>query len=289
VGHTLDLLVASIVLLLLFVATYSQRRTWITLGSTALTIVLVAGGAFFYTAQGPGPLHDGLSQLAKTLPAGWDRPALKLTAAVEQAAASLARARNNAAAHEPQPILTASASEWLDWDSWSVGPWLSKPWPLKPWSLKPWSWGSWSWDSWFGTEPGAALEPEEAEEEPAPATSTASGAPIKWFLDAPSPLAGEAFVVSGANASDQPLKVVRAVLKPDSGEGKVKLTVDVEGHDGAGSTVVPAGARFHLKAESLTAPEVEELGGAILSVAYEQAGRRKSSIMYLTAPMLAAQ
>jgi hypothetical protein len=94
---------------------------------------------------------------------------------------------------------------------------------------------------------------------------------------------------SGAHqGGGQPSAAARAVLKPDSGTGKVKLTLDVEGHDAAAGKVVPPGARFSLKAADLTAGEAGQLGGAILSVAYVQAGRRKSAIMYLTPPTLVA-
>ncbi len=257
----MDLLVAGIVFVLLFVATYSQRRTWVTLGSAALSIALVAVCVFFSTAQGSSQVHRGLAQLAKALPAGWDRPALHVTAAIEQASTSLARARKDAAAHEAQPMLTASAADWF------------------------------SWGAWFKADPEAertAAPDAEPETEAEPGADMSAGAPIKWFLEAPSSAANDAFAVSGANVSDQPLKVVRAVLKPDSGARKLKLTLDVEGHDDAKGAVVPPGARFRLKAVGLTASEAEELGGAILSVAYELAGRRKTSIMYLTPATLAA-
>jgi len=253
----LNLLVAGIVFILLFVATYSQRRTWVTLGSAALSIALVAAFVVFSTAQ----VHAGLAQLAKALPAGWDRPALHVTAAIEQASTSLARARKDAAGHEAQPVLTASAADWF------------------------------SWGSWFKTEPEAeqtAAPDAEPETKAEPGADMSAGAPIKWFLDAPSSAANEAFAVNGANVSDQPLKVVRAVLKPDSGARRLKLTLDVEGHDDVKGAVVPPGARFRLKAAGLTASEAEALGGAILSVAYELAGRRKTSIMYLTPATLTA-
>jgi len=136
----------------------------------------------------------------------------------------------------------------------------------------------------LGPAPRAETAPRA---EPVPAA--ASDAPIKWLLDAPSPSTNNAFAVSGANVSDEPLKVLRAVLKPDSGTGKLALTVEVEGHDGADGAVVPPGARFSLKTDALTASEATQIGGAILSVAYVQAGRRKTSIMYLTPPMLAAR
>jgi len=262
VGHNLDLLLAGIaVLLLLFVATYSQRRTWITLGSTALTIVLISAGVLFSTAQGSSQIHDGLAQLAKALPAGLDRPALKLTAALERASTSLARARKQAAHREPQPVLAASLSDWLSWGSWF---------PAKP-----------------EAERKAAPEPELPQAEDARAVlGDLSDAPIKWFLDEPPPTARETFQLSGANLSDQPLEDVQAVLKPDKGIGELALVLELDGRDASGAAV-PPGARFGLSAPSLANKAASQLGGAILSFGYVQAGRRKTSIMYLTPPMLA--
>jgi hypothetical protein len=265
-GHTLDLLVAGIVLVLLFVATYSQRRTWVTLGSTALTIVLVAGCVFFSTAQGPSQIHKGLAQLAKKLPPGWDRPALDLATALERASTSLA-SRKDAGPREPKPVLTATAADWFSWGAW--------------------------FKTEQATEQTTAPTPEEKEAEPfadhgpaldpevEPVADTGS-APIQWLLDAPA--ASDTLMLTGANVSDQPLEDIRAVLKPDAGGGALPLTLTVAGED---SAAVPAGARFGLVAEALTADEVKQLGGPILSVAYAQGGRRKTSIMYLTPPMLA--
>jgi len=278
-GHTLDLLVAGIVLILLFVATYSQRRTWVTLGSTALTIVLVAGCVFFSTAQGPSQIHKGLAQLAKKLPSGWDRPALELTTALEQASTSLASARKEAGAREPQPILTASTADWFtaDWFSW--GAWFKAEQPAEQTAAP---------NAEQKAEPPAEqtaapeIEPEpEALPQIEPVTNTGS-APIQWLLDAPT--ARDTFMLTGANLSDQPLENIRAVLKPDSGGGALPLTLTVAGEK---SAAVPAGARFGLETETLTPGEAKQLGGAILSFAYTQAGRRKTSIMYLTPPMLA--
>lgn len=261
-GHTLDLLVAGIVLILLFVATYSQRRTWVTLGSTALTIVLVAGCVFFSTAQGPSQIHKGLAQLAKKLPAGWDRPALELTTALEQASTSLASARKEAGAREPQPVLSASTADWFSWGAWFKAEQTAEQ------KAEP------------GAEQRNSPEPE-AEPQIEPVADTGS-APIQWLLDAPA--ASETLTLTGANVSDQPLEDIRAVLKPDSGGGALPLTLTVAGED---SAAVPAGARFGLVAETLTPDEAKQLGGAILSFAYAQGGRRKTSIMYLTPPMLA--
>lgn len=279
-GHALDLLVAGLVLFLLFVATYSQRRTWVTLGSTALTIGLIAGFAFLSTAKETNPVRDGLKGLAAALPAGWDRRAMELANAVEQASVASAAARKRAAERPPERIFATSMwsiSDWFDWDAWS--------------------WGS---SSEAALETEAEPEPAKAAAppEPSPAigataspepelASEAPGAPIKWFLDAQLFAPDDTFAVTGANVSDQPLKVVRAELKPDGGAGKLTLALDVEGIGDTGA-MVPPGARFRLKAEELTASQAEQRGGAILSVAYEQAGRRKTSIMYLTQAALAA-
>jgi hypothetical protein len=253
----LDLLVAGIVLSLLFVATYSQRRTWITLGSAALSVALVAGLVFLSTAQDSTPAQDGLTRLAKMLPAGWDQRALDAAAALERASTSMASARKRTAGRDLEPMLATSASSLSDWQSWL---------PAQP-------------DVERRTAP---------KDEPGPElVGSSPDAAIKWFLDAPPSGASEVFAVQGANVSDQPLNVVRAVLKPDSGAQKLSLTLDVEGR-GAGDAAVPPGARFSLKAEGLTAREAGQLGGAILSVAYVQAGRRKSAIMYLTQATLAA-
>jgi hypothetical protein len=258
VGDALDLLLAGIVLSLLFVATYSQRSTWIALGSAALSVALVAGLVFLSTAQDSMPVQDGLARLAKMLPAGWDRRALDAAAALERASTSMASARKRTAGRNLEPMLATSASSLSDWQSWL---------PAQP-------------DAERKTAPKDEPGPELAASSP--------DAAIKWFLDAPTSSASEVFAVHGANVSDQPLNVVRAVLKPDSGAQKLNLTLNVEGRGGAGDAAVPPGARFSLKAEGLTARKAGQLGGAILSVAYVQAGRRKSAIMYLTQATLAA-
>ena len=256
----MDLLVAGIVCTLLFVATYSQRRAWIALGSAMLSAALVAGLVFIIpTAKDLTPVRDGLTGLSKALPAGWDRRALNAATALDRASKSVASARREAAEPEPAPILATSVSWIADW---------------------------FSWNSWFFAEPETEQSPAPDAEpavakyaEPA-ATPRATDAAIQWLLDAPPPHASDAFTLQGANVSDQPLKVVRAVLKPESGAPTLKLTLYVEG--ASTDKVVPPRARFSLRAEGLAAAAAAQFGGAILSVAYIQAERRKSSIMYLT-------
>ncbi|MHA1517835.1 MAG: hypothetical protein ACTSYK_04445 [Alphaproteobacteria bacterium] len=267
-GHTLDLLVAGIVCTLLFVATYSQRRTWIALGSAALSVALLAGSVFLATAQNSTPIRDGVSRLAEAVPAGWDRHALNAAVALERASSYVASARRQATERESDPVLATSApsiAAWFFWRSWF---------PAKPNTE----------ESSVPTAETVAAAP--AEPVAAPAAPWAFDAAIQFLLDAPPPLASGEFALRGANVSDQPLKLVRAVLKPDSSEQTLKLTLDVEGGS-KGDVMVPPGAQFSLSASEFTAGDAAQLGGAILSVAYVQAGRRKSSITYLTQTMLA--
>ncbi len=243
----MGLLAAGIVLFVLLMASYSERRTWIALGSATISIVLVFVFVFLSTGQVPSPVRQGLTRLAQQLPSGWEWPARDLAATVERLSTAFASAKKRAAQHEP--IATASV---LDW---------------------------------FGVSQEPEAEPEQAPaSEPAPAEDS-SDATITWFLDEPPP--SETFRLSGANVSDQPLETVQAVLKPDSGGGELALVLEVDGAD-AGGAIVPPGARFHLKAETLSNDAAKQLGGAILSFGYSQAGRSKTSIMYLTGPMLAA-
>jgi len=245
----LDLLITSIVILVLLFATYSERRTWLTLGSTALSIVLITGFIFLSTAEESNPVRDGLTRLATKLPSGWDQPALGLANAIGQASVASAAARKQAAARAPEPVLAASISDWFSWRSWSK------------------------------TEPETG---REAEPKPEPASEASADVPIKWLLDAPA--TNETFALSGTNVSDHPLEDVQAVLKPDSGEGEVAL--DLEGRHGR--ALIPPGARFSLAATALTKDDAKKLGGAVLSVSFVQDGRRKASIMYLPPPTIAA-
>ena len=294
----MELLAAGIILGLLFVATYSQRRTWIALGSALLSVALVSGFLFLSTAQDTTPFRDGLTQLAKMLPARWDRRVQNLAASIERASLGLADARKRGAEHR-QPLLATSdakLSDWFDGDSWS--------WKFRSW--KSWTWESWSWGSQAETksEPKPRAEAEQtiraeptakAEPKARPAADAGgsrrpanSSGPIKLLLDEPPPVARENFGISGANISDQPLTTIRAVLKPDSGAPHLELSLQVDGLSSANGGVIPPGARFTLTAPDFT-PDAATHGGAILSLAYSQAGRQKTSITYLTPQMLTAR
>jgi hypothetical protein len=238
VGRTLNLLVAGLVIFLLLVVSYSQRSIWITLGSTTLSIVLLASCVFLASSS---QIRDGLSGLAKEVPSGWDQAALALAASIERASASLASAKISIASREP--VLAAVSHR-------------------------------------LGSSPRTQVEPK-----PEPAQNSPDF-PIKWFFDELPRAASETFGVSGANISAQPLEEVRAVLKPDSGAGQLVLSLDVKGRHSKDAVVIPPRAQFSLTAPTLTQDEATHLGGAILSFAYLHAGRHKTSIIYLTPPML---
>jgi hypothetical protein len=151
------------------------------------------------------------------------------------------------------------------------------------------------------TEPPAApprAEPERTQAaataagwfEPKPDSKAKSQSPVAWELDAPGaqgPVTSPwGFSIRGSNVSDQALEQVQAVLKPDSTGREVALALEVEGTAPGGAPVIPAGARFSLVSDS---PDEDgsQLGGAILSFRYVQAGQRKTSILYLTPAMVA--
>lgn len=247
----MDLIAAGIVVFALLLASYSTRRTWIALGSMAVSIALLFGALVLYSAQYPGQIRPALTQIAEELPPGWDQPALAIASAIEQASTSLARAAKSraerpAAAHEPLQAATTT--------------------------------------NWFA----ATSEPQvqtPAKPEPAPEPAAAPDAPIEWQLEAPASADSETFQLGGTNVSSQPLEKVRAVLKPDTDTANVALTIHVDGQAGDGM-VIPPGAKFNLVAPALSDAAAAELGGAILSLAYVQEGKRKKAIMYLTPPML---
>jgi hypothetical protein len=261
----LDLLAAGIVVFALLLASYSTRNTWIALGSIAISMAALLGFLFLYTAPDSGPMRASLIALAKELPAGWDKPVLELASTLERTSAAVAQALSA----RPKPIQAASTTDWFGATAEiAVAPVSPRPEPATPASATP-----------------EAPKPETPTPETPTQEAATPDAAIQWFLDEPPPPDSKTFLIDGLNASDQPLEAVQAVLKPDSGAGELELVLEVEG--GKGGAVIPPGERFSLAAETLTEDEAKQLGGAILSVAYVQAGRRKTSIMYLTPPMLA--
>lgn len=271
----MDLLALSIVLLLLLAASYSGRGAWVALGSIALTVVLVTGSVFLVTAQRAGPFLEALSA---QLPSGWAQRTEDLAAAAGFAATALTSSRTGPG---PAPTSVASLSEGL----------RAQREPLRP-SARPGPAGS---DPLGQTrEPPVHPSKQPAvPPEPQP-VSGGNGAPVKWILDAPIP--SPALLV-GTNVSDAPLEQIRATLRPDGNDSGVgadtlPLLVIVDGQGSAGerrnaATAVPPGARFTLERPASAAADTPELGGAVLSFAYVQAGRRRTSIIYLAPKSLA--
>lgn len=346
------ILLAAIVLLLLFVASYGGRRTWVALASATLSVLLVAGCAFLANARSAGPYFNALAAEA---PALFNTGLQDLAFAAERLAASHAQApRRAVAATQAPPPAAPSAddgaqADWLDLSaidmSWlDPSDWLSSV----AGGLNPLNW-------FETTEPGkpevhlkvqqgdetttAAVpapvetgapqasqtplptvrsmmrEQDEAQgqDEPLQQADTARqqaaaapsyriltppeadsgppempGAPVKWLADASAPDGMDKIMLTGTNTSNTPLENIQAVLKPDSdanalGIDTVALNLRVERRDGtaAPGASIPPGARFYLEAADLSEAAARQLGGAILSFAYSQDGRRRTSIMYL--------
>jgi hypothetical protein len=366
-GHKVYLLLAVIVLLLLFAASYGGPGTWIALASSTLSVLLIAAIAFVANAGSAGPY---LNALAAQTPALLRGGVQDLAYAAEQTAALLSEGPQRVAAEpteqdaaaetpliEPTPIETTpieimppdtapspsappapvgsveDESAWFDLSWLTPTDWLAT---AAGW-LNPASWfggqepGAPEIDVPVGSEAasGAATAPKpQASAPPAPlptvrammqprdeATQGRSAAapsyrivrppsedpgpvtaslpdnpatPVKWLADAPAPPGIDRILLSGTNVSRTTLEDIQATLRPDSGVtatglGNVALSLRLEGPDGtvASGTSVPPGARFHLQAAGLSEDAVQALGGAIVSFAYSQNGRRRTSIMYL--------
>lgn len=339
------LLLAVIVLLLLFAASYGGPGTWVALASSTLSVLLVAGIAFIANAGSAGPYFNALAAETPTL---FKSGVQDLAFAAERTAASFAEAQQRTiaeavAAEAVPPPAAAPAPDKSD----DGGSWLDLSW------LTPTEWLSTAADwldpaGWFGTQapsapevdlrvgngatgnPPAAPEPQgqapqAASQAPMPtvrammhprdeaaqksaaapsyrivtAPSVEAGpvtaplpdnpnTPVKWLAGAAGPAGLDRILLSGMNVSSQPLEDIQATLKPDSGAtpvglDDVRLSLRVEGADGTAvpGGSVPPGARFHLQAAGLSDKAANELGGAIVSFAYSQGGRRRTSIMYL--------
>jgi hypothetical protein len=251
----LGLFAAGVVLLALFIASYSRRATWIALGSTALSAAMFVGLLFFATVHEPSQVRARLAWIANqlSLVAG-SHTAAELKSAVASISLSCdasqrpeCRATAGAeppAAAEAEPMQAAAVTDWL----------------------------------------GRSRDPELTNQAP----KTTLQSPIAWNLDdgdgqlpVTSP---RGFSISGTNVSNEALEEVHAVLKPDSSRGELELVLGVE-EPKPGNQVIPAGGRFSLVSENPN-EDGSKLGGAILSFRYVQAGQRKASILYLSRAML---
>lgn len=337
------LLLAVIVLLLLFAASYGGPGTWVSLASSTLSVLLVAGVAFIANAGTAGPFFNAL---AAQSPVFFKAGMRDLAFAATSTAASFAEGRPRAAAEStaaPSAPPTPLAADARNPDD---GNWLDLSW----FAPTDWVFAAVDWldpAGWFeaqdqrapevhirvgedaaGTAPAtpqtqapqtvpqapmptvrSMMQPrDEAAQTPAadapsyrivtaPSDDTAPvtgslpdnpSTPVKWLAGARAPAGMEGVLLTGRNVSTQPLDDIQATLKPDSaatpaGLNDVRLSLRVEGPEGmaVSGTSVPPGARFHLQAAGLSNDAARELGAAIVSFAYSQAGRRRTSIMYL--------
>ena len=110
-----------------------------------------------------------------------------------------------------------------------------------------------------------------------------------WALDDPAAQilaeSAEGISIAGTNISDQALEEVQTVLKPDTTQRELKLALRVEGEPAEAKTI-PAGARFSLVSTQSGDGGLLPGDGAILTFRYVQAGRGRTSILYLTPEML---
>lgn len=245
----MSLFAAGVVLLALFIASYSRRSTWVALGSMAMSMVALAGFLFLATIHDPGQARMRLAWIESKLPLVLDRQiADELAAALERIAASppcdAGECSTAASATSLSPGReTMQAAATAGWLETKQDPKASSQYPV-----------AWRLD----------------DRDVQPASSDAAG-----------------FLISGTNVSDQALEEVHAVLKPDASQREVALALSVEGDGFDAGTVIPPEARFSLVSTPNEDEDgSKQSGGAILTFRYLQAGQRKTSILYLTPSMV---
>ena len=206
-GDTLGLFAAGIVLLLLLIASYSRRGTWLALGSMALSIAVVAACLLLVAIRDPSQGRVRLAWIESKLPLVLD----------QQTADALAASLERTAAAPPcaAPGCATAASP-----------------PPPPAEREPMQASATA--GWFDTqaEPKAATYPV--------AWSLDDG-------DAQAPVTSPwGFSITGTNVASEALEDVHAVLKPDSTEREIELALDVEGPAHDAQAVIPPNARFGL-------------------------------------------
>ena len=255
----MSLFAAGIVLVVLLIASYSRRSTWIALGSIAMSMALLFGCLFLVTIHDRSHVRDRLAWVASKLPLLLDQQT------AERLAASLETIEAPSPCDAGQPGCGTEPAAAPPPDA--VAPPPAEPEPVQAAATA---------TGWFDTKPDA---------------KTPSQSPVAWALDdrgAQGPVSSPwGFSISGTNVSDQPLEQVQAVLKPDSSQRELPLAVSVEGDAVRDANVIPADARFSLFAAAPDEGASGQAGGAILTFRYVQAGQRKSSILYLTPAMVA--
>jgi hypothetical protein len=248
----LSLFAAGIVLFVLLLASYSGRGTWIALGSMTMSMALLFGCLLLATSHDRNRIRTNLAWVANEFPLVLDRHT------AEQLAASLERLR------APSPCGGAGQP--------GCSPETAPAQPLaEPLAERETVQAAATAPGWFDTKPDQKAN---------------SQSPVAWQLNARDvqPVTSPwGFSIQGTNVSDQPLEQVQAVLKPDSARREMPLALSVEGGDGS---VIPADASFSLFSPAPDQDAPGQIGGAILTFRYVQAGQRKSSILYLTPAMV---
>jgi hypothetical protein len=204
----LGLFAAGIVLLLLLIASYSRRSTWLALGSMALSIAVVAACLLLVAIRDPSQGRVRLAWIESKLPLVLDQQTADAVAASLERIAAVrpcAAAECDAPAADPPPPLVERE-------------------PMQASATA----------GWFDTqaEPKAATYPV--------AWSLDDG-------DAQAPVTSPwGFSINGTNVASEALEDVQAVLKPDSTEREIELALDVEGPAHDAQAVIPPNARFGL-------------------------------------------
>jgi hypothetical protein len=262
VSLTLIFFVTFAVLSALFFATYGGRSAWVACCSTAISIATLVGTVFVSSFDDANEVRAGLMLLARQLPLLLDQRTLdELTIAIDQGSKS-----ENCVRERPSCMVASRVESLILQDD----------------------------------DPRRTESPSEAPPAEQAAFTTnwletkkdsekISRWPVTWLPDASilqvseNPAPG--FWIGGINISDEPLREVQAILKPDANHHELQLTVNVQGNQFEDKAVLPAGARFTLGAGILELKK--PFGGAILTFRYTYAGRQRAEIFYLTAAIIA--
>ncbi len=281
------LFAAGVVLFLLLVASYSGRRFWISLASTVMSMVALAGFLFVAIAKEPDAIRNGLIWTAGEIQLVVDQPTADTIAKLIEQLPPPAPAAHNAppvpeatppVIAEAPPVESAPPSPCEDGQAGCGAPESGATGASEPPSAPP-------AQASIQAATAPSLPPPVPAPTPAPTVKATQGSPVVWFLDEQGQAAANAspgLVIGGMNASASAFEDVRAILKPDGGHDELPLVLDVAGQRSEG--IVPAGARFSLALQTIKRGQT---GGAILSFRYRQGGQVRTSILYLTPAMIA--
>ena len=256
----MTLFAAGVALLVLLILSYGGRGTWIACCSTALSVAALVGGVFLSTLDDPSQARKSLVWMAGKLPLVLDRQTLdELTTAMGQVSTSSSCGEKDRKGCPPVASRLSQAADVRQ----SAAPSAAIGRDMQAASTT----------SWLGTKKDS---------------KATSRSPVVW-LEEPNALGlsrvADGVSINGVNVSDQRLEEVQGTLKPDGGRREFKLVLEVEGAKAKEAGVIPAGARFGMRAEIPKADRSS--GGAILTFRYKYAGQEKATILYLSPSMVA--